>query len=138
MKLSVSEILRKASNAPTDQQRATWLRQNDSQALRVVLTGAFSPHVKWMLPEGEPPYKPCDLVDQHHRLYTEARKMYLFVEGGNPNLTQTRREALFIELIESLDPEDAKLIIAIKDRNMPYPNITKQIANLTFPGLIPE
>lgn len=138
MKLSVSEILRKASNASTDQQRATWLRQNDSQALRVVLIGAFSPHVKWLLPEGEPPYKPCDIVDQHHRLYSEARKMYLFVEGGNPNLTQTRREALFIELIEALDPEDAKLIIAIKDRHMPYPNITKKLVNLTFPGLIPE
>jgi hypothetical protein len=137
MKLSISEILNKTSNLSDINQRVHYLRENDSQALRVILTGVFSPYVKWLLPEGEPPYKPCDLVDQHHRLYTEARKMYLFVEGGNPNLNQLRREALFIELLESLDPADAKLVIAMKDHQMPYANITLELVTLTFPGLIP-
>jgi hypothetical protein len=137
MKLSISEILKKTSQLSDVSKRVQYLRENDSQALRTILTGVFSPYVRWILPEGEPPYKPCDLVDQHHRLYTEARKMYLFVEGGNPNLNQLRREALFIELLESLDPEDAKLCIAMKDRKMPYPNITLEVVNLAFPGLIP-
>jgi hypothetical protein len=138
MKLSISEILKKASQLSDVNKRAQYLRENDSQALRTILTGIFSPYVKWILPEGEPPYKPCDLVDQHHRLYTEARKMYLFVEGGNPNLSQLRREALFIELLESLDPDDAKLCIAMKDRKMLYPNITIEVVTLAFPGLIPQ
>lgn len=137
MKLGIAEILKKGSEINDIQQRANWLRQNDSHTLRVILTGIFSPNVKWLLPEGEPPYKPNDLVDQHHRLYTESRKLYLFIEGGNPNLKQLRREALFIELIESLDPEDAKLLLAVKDKRIPYPGITLEATNLAFPGLIP-
>lgn len=137
MKLGVAEILKKASEIPNRDARVDWLRRHDSQALRYILAGALSPNIKWLLPEGEPPYKPNDLVDQQHRLYTESRKLYLFVEGGNPNLKQLRREALFIELIESLDPEDAKLLLAVKDKRMPYPGITTEVANLAFPGLIP-
>ena len=137
MKLGIAEILKKASEIKDIQQRAAWLRQNDSQTLRDILSGAFNPKVKWLLPEGAPPYKPNDLVDQHHRLYIESRKLYLFVEGGNPNLKQLRREALFIELIESLDPEDAKLLLAVKDKRIPYPGITLEATNLAFPGLIP-
>jgi len=136
MKLSISEILKKASQGATDQDRANTLRAHDTVSLRQVLWTALDPRVKWLLPEGNPPYRPCDLVDQHHRLFTEARKLYLFLENGNPNLKQLRREALFIELLESLDPEDAKLILAAKDKTIPYPGITIEVVNLAFPGLI--
>ena len=136
MKLSISEILKKASKGVTDQDRANVLRAHDTVSLRQVLWTALDPRVKWLLPEGDPPYRPCDLVDQHHRLFTEARKLYLFLENGNPNLKQLRREALFIELLESLDPEDAKLILAAKDKMIPYPGITIEVVNLAFPGLI--
>ena len=136
MKLSISEILKKASQGVTDQDRANTLRAHDTVSLRQVLWTALDPRVKWLLPEGNPPYRPCDLVDQHHRLFTEARKLYLFLENGNPNLKQLRREALFIELLESLDPEDAKLILAAKDKKIPYPGITIEVVNLAFPGLI--
>lgn len=136
MKLSISEILKKASQGATDQDRANTLRAHDTVSLRQVLWTALDPRVKWLLPEGDPPYRPCDLVDQHHRLFTEARKLYLFLENGNPNLKQLRREALFIELLESLDPEDAKLILAAKDKTIPYPGITIEVVNLAFPGLI--
>jgi hypothetical protein len=136
-RLSISEILQHAVSLPDDGHRVLWLMQNDSPTLRAVLQGAFDPNVKWQLPEGAPPYKPNDLVDQHHRLFTETRKLYLFIEGGNPNLNQLRREALFIEFLEALDPDDAKLMLAVKDKQLPYPNITIDIVNKAFPGLIP-
>lgn len=136
MRLSLSEILKKASDIKDLNQKVHWLRTNDSNPLRAILTGAFSPHVKWLLPEGEPPYKPCDLVDQQHRLFIEARKLYLFLEGGNHNLKQVRREALFIEMLECVDPEDAKLLLAVKDKRLPYPGVTLEVVNLAFPGLI--
>jgi hypothetical protein len=137
IKLSIAEILQKASAIPNDNARANWIRVNDSQTLRMILVGVFDPNIKWLLPEGEPPYKPNDLVDQQHRFYTESRKLYLFIEGGNPDLKQLRREALFIELLECLDPADAKLLLSVKDKRMPYPGITTDIVNLAFPGLIP-
>lgn len=139
MKLGISEILRMANNAQDDHARLHILRINDSSTLRNMLILALNKNVVWQLPEGIPPYKPNDLVDQHHRLYTEMRKMYLFIEGGtSPNLKHLRREALFIELLESLDPEDAKLVLAAKDKHFPYSNITVELINIAFPGLITD
>ena len=136
MKLSIAEILKKASEIADENARINWLRQNNSPVLETILRGAYDPSIKWQLPEGEPPYKPNDLVDQENRLFAEARKLYLFIEGGNPNLKQLRRESLFIELLETVDPEDAKLLLAIKDKKLPYPNLTPQFINKVFPGII--
>lgn len=138
MKLSVSEILKKASLIEDENQRFNWLRENNSVALESVLRGAYDSKIIWLLPEGVPPYKPSELIDQQHILYAECRKLYLFIEGGNPNLKQLRREALFIELLEAVDPEDAKLLLAVKDKKIPYPNITPEFVQKAFPGIIDE
>ena len=136
MKLSVAEILKRASEMKDEYARVQWLRNNNSVALESVLRGAFDPRIKWLLPEGNPPYKPNDLVDQQNKLYAEARKLYLFIEGGNPNLKQIRRESLFIELLEAVDPEDAKLLLAIKDKHLPYPGVTPEVVSKAFPGIL--
>lgn len=138
MKLGVSEILKKASEMKDESAKIDWLRRNNSVTLESVLRGAFDASIKWLLPEGTPPYKANDLVDQHHRLYSETRKFYLFIKGGKPDLKQIRRESLYIELLEAVDPEDAKLLLAIKDKKMPYPGITKELVNKAFPGIIKE
>jgi hypothetical protein len=136
MKLGIAEILKKASEITDENQRIKWLRQNNSVALESMLRGAYDPKIVWLLPEGAPPYKTNDLVDQQHRLYTEARKLYLFIEGGNPNLKQLRREALFIELLETLDPEDAKLLLSVKEKHIPYPGVTKEVVAKAFPNIL--
>jgi hypothetical protein len=136
MKLSVAEILKKASEITDENQRIDWLRKNNSVALESMLRGAYDPKIIWLLPEGAPPYKANDLVDQQHRLYAEARKLYLFIEGGNPNLKQLRREALFIELLETVDPDDAKLLLAVKEKHIPYPGVTKEVVAKAFPNIL--
>jgi hypothetical protein len=136
MKLGVAEILKKASEITNENERIDWLRKNNSVALESMLRGAYDPKIVWLLPEGIPPYKPNDLVDQHHRLYTEARKLYLFIEGGNPNLKQVRREQLFIELLETVDPEDAKLLLSVKEKHIPYPGVSKEVVAKAFPNIL--
>jgi len=137
VKLGVSEILEKTSQITDRSERVRYLQMNTSVPLHTALQGAFDPRIKWLLPEGEPPYKPNDLVDQQHVFFTECRKMYLFVEGGNNDLKPLRREALFVQLLEKLDPKDAKLLLAIKDKHMPYPGVTEDVVREAFPGLLP-
>jgi hypothetical protein len=48
-------------------------------------------------------------------------------------MTSMRREQLFIQLLEALDPDDAELIIAMKDKSSPYKNLTKKLVMETFP-----
>ena len=68
-------------------------------------------------------------------LYTEARRLYLFIEGGNPNLTQLKRESMFVDLLQSINPEDAKLLISIKDKKLPYKGLSSKTVLKAFPGL---
>jgi hypothetical protein len=44
---------------------------------------------------------------------------------------------LFINMLESLHPKDAELIIAAKDKKLPK-GITKKVVNLAFPRLIED
>jgi hypothetical protein len=92
-----------------------------------------------LLPVGVPPYKPSEYLDQQGNLYRNIRKINLFVEGGDhPDMHPIKRETLFIQFLEGLDPEDAKLICSIKDKRIPYKGITLKLVNTAFPGLLPD
>jgi hypothetical protein len=136
MRLGIAEILKRVSESKTKEEKLDILRKNDSSAIRTVLKYALDPNIKWDLPEGEPPYKPCEYLDQHSMLYQEARRLYLFIEGGNPNLKPIKKESLFINLLESVDPMDAKVLLAAKDKKLPYKGITSNLINEAYPGLI--
>lgn len=136
MRLSISEILSNAASFSKKQQRIEYLRQNQNPALLQVIKYAYDDRIKFLLPEGAPPYTPGKTGEDHGMLYTEARKLYLFVEGGNPNLKPLRREQLFVNLLESINPEDAKLVLAVKDKKLPYKGLTKALIKEAFPGLI--
>lgn len=139
MKQPISKMLEQASNLRTKQQKIDFLRQNSSTPLLIILQYALHPVVKWLLPEGEIPYKPTkEWDDQEGHLYHEARKLYLFVEGGFPGkITQAKREELFIQLLESVDSRDATLLVAVKDKKLPYNGLNAEIIREAFPGLIP-
>ena len=134
-KKSISWILEFTSKLP-DEEKIKCLRANENTALLTVLQFALRPGIEWALPEGDPPYRPNEYPNQESVLYSEARKLYLFVKGGNDNLKQLKREAMFIELLEIIDPQDAKLLLAAKNKTIPYEGITPEIVSAAFPGLL--
>lgn len=138
MVIGMSEFLQKVAKLKKTQEKIDAIRHNDSIQLRIILQGAFDPSVVWLLPPGEPPYKPNELVDQQHVLLKECEKLRYFIKGFYDNLNQTKRESMFVELLERVDPEDAKLLCAIKDKKMPFPGITLQHVKEGLPGLIVE
>ena len=138
MRLGIFQILEKAAEQKAVADRIAILQQNAGPALHTILKYAYDPNIVWDLPEGEPPYKPCPFPAQEMRLFAEIRRLYLFLKGGNPNLTKLRRETLFIELLESVHPSDAKILISIKDKKLPYKSITAKLVKEAFPGLIEE
>jgi hypothetical protein len=133
MKKSIYNIFKTISESGSEQDVIESLRLYGSPVIRTMLKYAFDPNIKWLLPEGPPPYKPCEYLDQEGRLLSEIRKLYLFIEGGNPNLNTVKREMLFIQLLESIDKEDAELMCHIKDKKLPFKNITQKVAKKAFP-----
>ena len=103
-----------------------------------ILKYTFHPEIKFLLPPGDPPYN--TVVDDSENptyLYGLLRKLYLFVEGGNPNLKPARREYLFIELLESVHDQEAQLLLQIKDKMIKCRGLTYKLVKETFPELIP-
>ena len=134
MKPSISEILRAIEKESNSVVKVQILRMNDSPALREILKYGFEPSIKWLLPAGAPPYSKSEEVGSETRLFAEARKLYLFVLGGNPNLDQVRREQLFITLLETIHPNDAEILVELKDKK--YQGLNGYIINNAFPGLL--
>lgn len=131
MKLSISEILDKTSKLNTQEEQVQFIRANDSVTLRQILEYALSPAIKWLLPPGAPPFQYANDIETHGMLYSQAKKLYLFIEGGHPNLNRFKRETLFVQLLESIHPADADLIVAVKDKKIPY-NISPAVFNEAF------
>lgn len=135
MKKSIYNILKECAEPKAVKDKVELLQKNASPVLLTILKHAFDPNIKFLLPDSDPPYKPCEFLDQEGRLYSEARKLYLFVEGGNPSLTKFKREMLFIQFIEGLDKDDAKLMLAVKDKKLPFKSLTADVVLKAFPNL---
>jgi Family of unknown function (DUF6433) len=131
----ISWILDFTSKLPNEEEQIKCLQANNNSALLTILKFCFDPNIKWLLPEGDAPYKPCEYPNVDNMLYTEARRLYLFVEGGNNNLTQLKRESMYVDLLQSINPEDAKLLVSIKDKKLPYKGLSSKTVLKAFPGL---
>ena len=105
-------------------------------ALKILLEYAFIPENKMDLPPGEPPYKPdaAPIGMSPANLRMEMKKLYVFKRA---DLKPIKREQLFIDLLENVHPEEAKLLIAVKDQKLSklYKKVTRKVVEGA--GLIP-
>ena len=109
----------------------------DNFLLKVIFAHSFLPDYKFQLPEGEPPFKPAvePMGMTETNLYVECKRFHnVFCK---PELKALRREALYIGLLEGIHPEEAKVMIAVKDQKLTklYPKITWKL--VSDAGIIP-
>ena len=114
----MSEILDKVAKAKTKEKKVELLREHNTDALRMVLKSSFDPNIEWDLPEGDVPYTPNESPEgtEHNMLIHEARTLFHYIKGGNPQLTTNRRENMFIQMLEGLHQSEAELVVAAKDK----------------------
>ena len=104
-------------------------------AVEKVLMWAFSDRITSKLPDGKTPYKPNDAPASdlsESALRFEFKKFKYFVTEEVP---KTRRETMWIELLESIPAKEAEMIDLVKDKVWPFKNITKEIAEKAFPDV---
>ena len=130
------EILTKVNNAQDKPAKIAVLRKHDSVPLRQVLKGAFDPNIIWDLPEGTPPFNRNDAPagTEHTSLHTEARRLWHFVKGADDKLKKSKKEMMFIQLLEGLQEDDADLMIAVKEKslNKRYKGLTDAVVKEAF------
>ena len=138
MKLTIAEILQKAHNAKTKSQKVKILQENNSQALRSLFIWNYDDSVLSALPDGDVPYSPnpAPMGTEHTLLEKEARKFYYFIKGGADNLPSMKKENMFIQMLEGLHEEEAKVLCLVKDKQLGKRyRITKAVVQEAFPTI---
>lgn len=134
MMKKLSKIVSEIEAAKGVSEQVALLRAADSKSLRDLLTYTLHPHVKWSLPETDPPYKPLhEAADAEGKLHAETKMFQYFTNTAEGNaLKQAKREQLFIGLLESLDPDDAKLVLRAKNKNV---GVSREAVDVAMPDL---
>ncbi len=138
----IGEILEKVGAEKKTANKVAILQENSNAALHIVLRFAYHPDIKFLLPEGPTPYTPHKSdMRQIGRLFHESRKLHNYVSilgvEQVPGLKPWRRELVWVQLLESLDPKDALLLDKAKDKALPW-DVPYEVVVQAFPGLIPD
>lgn len=116
MKLLISEVIKKASNAKTKNEKIKILQENNTQALRSIFKWNYDANIQTDLPEGDVPFNKNDapIGTEHTVLEREYRNLWRFIKGAN-SLSRLKREQLFIQLLEGLHESEAEIVCLAKD-----------------------
>ena len=140
------EIFTKVINAKDNPKKIKVLQAYRTEALEMVLKGAFDPKITWLIPEGDTPYLPNEAPDgtEHTILEREAHKLHNFVQlertppdgpiVGNPNINTMKREMMFVQMLEGLSAGEAKVLCLAKERTLSkeYKGLTARMVQEAF------
>lgn len=129
----ISENLQLVSNQRSNVKRVELLQKMRHPALTALFIWNFDPSILTDLPEktSVPNFSKNIFKSS---LKQEYGKLYNFVKGGNNNLSQEDKENIFDELIVKLHPDEAKVLFAVRNKNLEslYPNITFDLVRQAF------
>ncbi|MBA94919.1 MAG: hypothetical protein CMP21_04070 [Rickettsiales bacterium] len=139
-RLSIPEILDSLETKESNE-RIQILRKNDSKSLRHILHVSFNPHVQIILPNERPTQlkieeSPVGLSS--NTLYQQSRKLKIFLKDtGYDHLSNSKRESLFTQILESIHSSEAELLLQIcVDRKLKS-SLTYEEVSEAFPELLP-
>ena len=136
----IHEILELVGEQRTKAKRVDILREYRDDSLTAILIWNFDQRVTSAVPDGVVPYQPNDVPvgTDHTSLRREWKTLYHFIKGGNPTLSNLRRETMFVQLLEGLHPKEAEIICLVKDKELEseYPKVTLEVVKLAFPDIV--
>jgi hypothetical protein len=128
---SLSEIITKAQNLKTREEKIAWLKENNSMELRTLMNIVYDPKTYvWNIPNSSaPPYSPSVHNESHGMLYRQVKLLPYLIKGfSGENLAQAKREKIFIEMLEMIDKDDALLMLKVLLQK-PFTNLPIDVIN---------
>lgn len=130
---TIASIIAEAESKKTAKEQAEVLKANSSAALKAVIGHAMDPNVVWLLPEGNPPYKPLpNNADMELALHTQTRMFQYVTRPGGDQVAPLKREQIFIQILEGIDPADAELMLRVKNKKL---KLKTEAVKIAFPGI---
>ena len=134
----IHEILDYVDSQRTKVKKVQALQEYRDDSLTAILIWNFDDRVVSAVPEGQVPYKENEVPvgTDHTSLRREWKNLYHFIKGGNDTFSSLRRETMFIQMLEGLHPEEAKIICLVKDKNLTEKyKLTREIVAAAFPDI---
>ena len=136
----VSELFKAVHGKKTAPQKVALLKEHKRDDVKALLIWNFDKGIESAVPEGSVPYKKNESpagTEGHTRLIHEHRTLYNFVRGGNDGLSNMRRETLLIQLLESLQQEEAEIVCLVKDKALQSKyRITRSVVEQAYPEIV--
>lgn len=134
----VYEIFEEFSKATNKAGRLAVLQKYSScGAFKDILRGTYDDTLVFNLPEGRPPFTPNKPESVPSTLLQLHKRFGIFVTGGDGDkLPAFRRENLFVQLLESVHPEDAEHVLKMTSKKTPVKFLTKKLVQEAYPSLI--
>ena len=142
----IFEILELVDAQKTNAKKVEVLRNYEHPSVKTVFVWNYDSSVVSLLPPGEVPYGETNAqttfagslseniakeaaggesatgqdLDGRNKtsIRHEFKNFYHFVQGGNNDLTTTRREMIFINMLQGLHPKEAELLCLVKDKDL--------------------
>ena len=139
---NIFEVFDDFEQAKDKKERMAIIEKNLSKTLVDVLQLTFHPDNEWFINEMPDNYKiPTDILPgiTSNSLAGQLRKLYLFKKGDATaeQLTPEKRNQLLLQILESLEPRDAEVIIGIFRKDQGVKGLNYKFVKEAFPNLLP-
>lgn len=135
----IFEILEKAEELDSFEDKVSYLRSKQSKPLQIILQYTFDPNIEWLISSDFPKFNKNDSpVGLETALLAETRRLYLFVKGGHDKLSEQKRNTLLIQLLEMLHPKDIEILKSSIHKTLPFSTITYDLVKTAFPDILPD
>ena len=141
----VHELLEAVDSERVKARKLDLLRTHGEDSFKMTMIWNFDESVISMLPEGNVPYQPVESdvqaniekgLPQRTTIRNSAKNFYRFVKGGDDAMNKIKRESFFINILETLPPPEAEILVLVKDKalNTKY-KITKELGAEAYPEI---
>lgn len=133
--VTLTDIFNEVSQAKQKRSRVRKLREYETFALRTILQGNYSPKIEFPFPSGEPPF-------EKNESNIEPTKEMVSILGSctkSSKLNTLKKETRFINFLESIYHNDARLFCLMKDGELEreYEWLDEELVREAFPNLLP-
>jgi hypothetical protein len=129
---SISTILTVADAMEPREAKIEVLRRCQSEALLSILQGAMDKRIVLNLPRGDLEYTPMPTGEGDGHLHKQYKQL---VYCAAMDLPFAKRLQIFIGVLEMIAPTDARMLIDMKDKKLPWRTITPDLVIEAFPTL---
>ncbi len=133
------EFLDMIAKLEGEEQEAKLKEYGALSPLNFLLAMNFDSNVVLDLPSGMPPYNrnESDHQDLYAPLSTCIKRIMLCTKQ-NTQTRKVKKEHVFIQMLEGINPKEADILVACKDKALHelYPTITKELVQKVFPAYV--